>query len=128
MSGSSMATQGSGHGTHIHRLKPEELWMSSLKNKRILVTGGGGFLGSHVVEQLKDRGCADVYAVRSRDYDLVTERDTIRLFEEHPADVVFHLAGLVVGIGANRKSPGDYFYHNLMLGAHVLHYAYKTGA
>ena len=102
--------------------------MSSLKNKRIMVTGGGGFLGSHVVEQLQDRGCAEVYAVRSRDYDLVTERDTIRLFEEHPADVVFHLAGLVGGIGANKKSPGDYFYHNLMLGAHVLHYAYKTGA
>jgi GDP-L-fucose synthase len=102
--------------------------MGSLKNKRVMVTGGGGFLGSHVVEQLQDFGCAEVYPVRSRDYDLVTEKDTIRLFEEHPADVVFHLAGYVGGIGANKAYPGDFFYRNLMMGAHVLHYAYKTGA
>jgi GDP-L-fucose synthase len=102
--------------------------MGSLKNKRVMVTGGGGFLGSHVVEQLQDYGCAEVYAVRSRDYDLVTEKDTIRLFEEHPADVVFHLAGYVGGIFANKTYPGDFFYRNLMMGAHILHYAYKTGA
>jgi GDP-L-fucose synthase len=102
--------------------------MSSLKNKRVMVTGGGGFLGSHVVEQLQDYGCAEVFAVRSRDYDLVTEKDTIRLFNEHPADVVFHLAGYVGGIGANKAYPGDFFYRNLMMCAHVLHYAYKTGA
>jgi GDP-L-fucose synthase len=102
--------------------------MSTLKNKRVMVTGGGGFLGSHVVEQLQEYGCAEVYAVRSRDYDLVTEKDTIRLFQEHPADVVFHLAGYVGGIFANKTYPGDFFYRNLMMGAHVLHYAYKTGA
>jgi GDP-L-fucose synthase len=102
--------------------------MSSLKNKRVMVTGGGGFLGSHVVEQLQDYGCAEVFAVRSRDYDLVTEKDTICLFNEHPADVVFHLAGYVGGIGANKAYPGDFFYRNLMMGVHVLHYAYKTGA
>jgi GDP-L-fucose synthase len=102
--------------------------MSSLKNKRVMVTGGGGFLGSHVVEQLQDYGCSEVFAVRSRDYDLVTEKDTIRLFDERPADVVFHLAGYVGGIGANKAYPGDFFYRNLMMGVHVLHYAYKTGA
>jgi GDP-L-fucose synthase len=102
--------------------------MSSLKSKRVMVTGGGGFLGSHVVEHLLDRGCAEVFAVRSRDYDLVTEKDTIRLFEDHPVDVVFHLAGYVGGLGANKNFPGDFFYRNLMMGAHVLHYAYKTGA
>jgi GDP-L-fucose synthase len=102
--------------------------MSSLKNKRVIVTGGGGFLGSHVVERLQSRGCAEVYAVRSREYDLVTEKDAIRLYEEHPADVVFHLAGYVGGLGANKSFPGDFFYRNLMMGAHVLHYAYKTGA
>lgn len=102
--------------------------MSKLKDKRIMVTGGGGFLGSHVVERLQELDCNHVFAVRSRDYDLVTERDAIRLFEEHPADVVFHLAGYVGGIGANKAFPADFFYRNLMMGAHVLHYAWKTGA
>src|SRR4051812_6362317 len=102
--------------------------MTKLQNKRIMVTGGGGFLGSHVVDRLRDMGYDNVFAVRSRDYDLVTEHDTIRLFEEHPADVVFHLAGYVGGIGANKTYPGDFFYRNLMMGAHTLHYAWKTGA
>jgi GDP-L-fucose synthase len=102
--------------------------MASLKNKRVMVTGGGGFLGSHVVEHLRRAGCAEVFPVRSRDFNLVTEQDAIRLFDEHPADVVFHLAGYVGGIGANKAYPGDFFYRNLMMGAHVLHYAYKTGA
>ncbi len=102
--------------------------MSTLKGKRIMVTGGGGFLGSHVVERLKERGCDQVFAVRSRNYDLVTERDTVRLFEEHPADIVFHLAGYVGGLGANKAFPADFFYRNLMMGVHTLHYAWKTGA
>jgi GDP-L-fucose synthase len=102
--------------------------MTKLQGKRIMVTGGGGFLGSHVVEQLRERGCDQVFAVRSRDYDLVTEGDTVRLFEEHPADIVFHLAGYVGGLGANKTYPADFFYRNLMMGAHTLHYAWKTGA
>jgi GDP-L-fucose synthase len=80
------------------------------------------------VERLRERGCKQVFAVRSRDYDLVTERDTIRLFQEHPADIVFHLAGYVGGLGANKAYPADFFYRNLMMGAHALHYAWKTGA
>jgi GDP-L-fucose synthase len=102
--------------------------MSELRDKRIIVTGGGGFLGSHVVAQLRGRGCDRVFAVRSRDYNLVTELDTIRLFQERPADIVFHLAGYVGGIGANKAFPADFFYRNLMMGAHVLHYAWKSGA
>src|SRR4029079_5479049 len=102
--------------------------MSGLQQKRIMVTGGGGFLGSHVGGRLQEIGCDDVFAVRSREYDLVTEEDTVQLFKEHPADVVFHLAGYVGGIGANKAFPADFFYRNLMMGAHVLHYAWKTGA
>ncbi len=102
--------------------------MATLQGKRIMVTGGGGFLGSHVVERLRERGCDQVFAVRSRDFDLVTERDTIRLFNEHPAEIVFHLAGYVGGLGANKAYPADFFYRNLMMGAHVLHYAWKSGA
>src|SRR3954469_23413413 len=102
--------------------------MTKLQDKRIMVTGGGGFLGSHVVDRLREMGCADVFAVRSREYDLVTENDPIRLFDEHPAGVVFHLAGYVGGIGANKSYPADFFYRNLMMGAHTLNYAWKTGA
>lgn len=102
--------------------------MLNLQDQRILVTGGGGFLGSHVVEQLERRGCGNVFVARSREYDLVSEAGAKRLFEEHPADVVFHLAGYVGGLGANKAFPGDFFYRNLMMGAHVLHLAYKTGA
>ena len=102
--------------------------MTNLQDKRIMVTGGGGFLRSHVVKCLQERGFDAVFPVRSRDYDLVTEQDTIRLFEEHPADIVFHLAGYVGGLGANKAFPADFFYRNLMMGAHTLHYAWKTGA
>lgn len=102
--------------------------MSYWKDKKVLVTGGGGFLGSHVVEQLKQLGCQDLFVPRRRDYDLATEADSIRLFEEHPSQIVFHLAGYVGGIQANDDYPADFFYQNLMMGAHVLHYAWKSGA
>jgi GDP-L-fucose synthase len=96
--------------------------------KKVLVTGGGGFLGSHVVDQLQAKDCAELFVVRSRDYDLTHEADVIRLYEEHPADIVMHLAGYVGGIGANKTYPADFFYRNLMMGALVLHYAWKHGA
>jgi GDP-L-fucose synthase len=86
---------------------------------RALVTGGGGFLGSHLVERLERAG-HDVLAARRRDYDLTTAADTERLFAEARPDVVFHLAAEVGGIGANRANPGRYWYANLMMGAHVL--------
>src|SRR5215212_8977559 len=86
---------------------------------RALVTGGGGFLGSQLVERLERDG-DDVFAARRVDYDLTRADDTARLFADARPDVVFHLAAEVGGIGANRANPGRYWYANLVMGAHVL--------
>jgi GDP-L-fucose synthase len=96
--------------------------------KRVLVTGGAGFLGSHVMQQLKLAGCPEPVVFRSRDYDLTKEDQVARLFRDHPADIVIHLAGLVGGIGANKQRPADFFYQNLMMGALTLHYSWESGA
>ena len=86
---------------------------------RTLVTGGGGFVGSHLVERLETAGHYVVVA-RRRDYDLTRWDDAQRLFAEARPELVFHLAAEVGGIGANRANPGRYWYANLMMGAHVL--------
>jgi GDP-L-fucose synthase len=89
---------------------------------RVLVTGGGGFLGSHLVERLEADGL-EVLGVRSADYDLTSMDDTARLFDEADAELVFHLAAEVGGIGANRANPGRYWFANLAMGANVLEQA-----
>ena len=86
---------------------------------RVLVTGGGGFLGSHLVERLESDG-HEVFTARRRDYDLTSMDATARLFEDSRPELVFHLAAEVGGIGANRANPGRYWYANLIMGAHVL--------
>jgi GDP-L-fucose synthase len=86
---------------------------------RIVVTGGGGFLGSHLVERLRQRG-EDPFVARRADYDLTRWDDAERLFRDARPELVFHLAAEVGGIGANRGNPGRYWYANLMMGAHVL--------
>jgi GDP-L-fucose synthase len=86
---------------------------------KTLVTGGGGFLGSHLVERLEADG-HDVVVPRRADYDLTRWDDAERLFRDTQPERVFHVAGEVGGIGANRASPGRFWYANLMMGAHVL--------
>jgi GDP-L-fucose synthase len=86
---------------------------------RTLVTGGGGFLGSHLVARLEAEG-DDVFVARRRDYDLTRYEDAERLFADAQPERIFHLAAEVGGIGANRSNPGRYWYANLMMGAHVL--------
>jgi GDP-L-fucose synthase len=89
---------------------------------RVLVTGGGGFLGSHLVERFESDG-HDVVVAHSADYDLTSMDQTARMFGDAGAELVFHLAAEVGGIGANRANPGRYWYANLTMGAHVLEQA-----
>jgi GDP-L-fucose synthase len=86
---------------------------------RTVVTGGGGFLGAHVVARLQNEGMDPIVA-RRRDYDLTSWADTERLFHDAKPELVIHLAAEVGGIGANRANPGRYWYANLMMGTHVI--------
>ncbi len=89
---------------------------------RVLVTGGGGFLGSHLVSRLEDDG-HDVFVARSTEYDLTSFEATGRMLDDAEAELVFHLAAEVGGIGANRANPGRYWYANLVMGANMLEQA-----
>jgi GDP-L-fucose synthase len=93
---------------------------------RILVTGGGGFLGSHLVERLDADG-HELFVPRKVDYDLTSRDDAERLFRDARPERVFHVAGEVGGIGANRVSPGRFWYANLMMGAHMLELSREQG-
>jgi GDP-L-fucose synthase len=98
----------------------------ALYRKRVLITGGSGFLGSHVVKALEARGCRDLFVPRSRDYDLRHEGDVERAYAWARPDLVIHLAAVVGGIGANQASPGQFFYDNLMMGALLMEHARRA--
>ena len=103
------------------------------QDKKVIVTGGAGFLGSFVIEKLKQRGATDIFIPRIENYNLVDPNDIKRLYSDTLAGVdpknvvVIHLAANVGGIGANREHPADFFYDNLMMGVELMHQAYKNG-
>lgn len=92
------------------------------QDKRIVVTGGAGFLGSYILEGLRKRGCKNenILIPKIEDYDLVKMDDVIRMYDNMKPDIVIHLAAVVGGIGANREHPGEFFYKNLMMGVQLL--------
>jgi GDP-L-fucose synthase len=103
--------------------------MIELARKRIVVTGGGGFVGAAVMDRLRQRGCRPESAVpvRKAEFDLVREADVVRLYETHRPEVVIHLAAVVGGIGANRANPGSFYYQNLVMGALLMEHARLRG-
>jgi GDP-L-fucose synthase len=94
--------------------------MGFWEKKRFLITGGAGFLGSQVVEKLKEKGCGEIFIPRSKDYDLVKMEGVIRVYKDAKPDIVIHLAAKVGGIGANQANPGKFFYDNLMMGTQMM--------
>jgi GDP-L-fucose synthase len=102
---------------------PNAYW----RTRRVVVTGGAGFLGSFVVARLKALGCANVFVPRKREFDLRHETGIARMMEASSPDVIIHLAAVVGGIGANRENPGLFFYENLAMGVHLMEKARLAG-
>ena len=110
---------------HVAEKWPDsrEFWV----HRRVVVTGGSGFLGSYIVERLRARGCREVFVPRKADYDLREMANVRRMYDDARPDVVIHLAAVVGGIGANRERPGEFFYDNLMMGAQLMEEARLRG-
>ena len=93
------------------------------EDRRVVVTGGAGFLGGYVTESLRKRGCKNIFVPRIEEYDLVKSDDINRMYKDMRPDTVIHLAAVVGGIGANRRHPGEFFYKNLMMGVQLIEQA-----
>ena len=97
-----------------------ETSMRFWQNKRVLLTGGAGFLGSYVKQKLRQAGCSNIFVPRSKDYNLVENEACKRVYQDYRPNIVIHLAAVVGGIGANQENPGKFFYENLMMGAQMM--------
>ncbi|MBI1258472.1 MAG: NAD-dependent epimerase/dehydratase family protein [Chloroflexi bacterium] len=101
--------------------------MSFWNENRFVVTGGAGFLGSRVVEAMRQRGATSIFVPRSAQYDLRETKAVFDLLADAKPDIIIHMAAVVGGIGANREHPADFFYSNLMMGTQLLHEAWRSG-
>jgi len=99
----------------------------NMKDKKIVVTGGAGFLGSFVVEKLRERGCGKIFVPTIDEFDLRDRDDILKLLRREKPELIIHLAAVVGGIGANRVNPGKYFYENAIMGIQLIEYARITG-
>jgi GDP-L-fucose synthase len=100
---------------------------NGVEGKRVMVTGGAGFLGARVTHQLEQRGATEVFVPRHRDYELTEPSAVAQAFADARPDTVIHLAAEVGGIGANRENPGRYFYANMAMGLHIVEEARRRG-
>ena len=101
--------------------------MSFWQNKRVLITGGAGFLGLYVCQRLRQEGCQKLFVPRKSQYNLVEMEACNRVYQDSEPEIVIHLAAVVGGIGANQQNPGRFFYENLMMGAQLMEQARKFG-
>ena len=101
--------------------------MIDLSNKRIILTGGAGFLGKYVVKKLKERNCKEIFVPIIEEYDLRYLDAVKRMYKDAKADILIHLAAVVGGIGANRENPATFFYGNLIMGIQLMEQARLTG-
>jgi len=97
--------------------------MINLRNKKIIVTGGAGFLGNYVVKKLKERNCKEIFVPIIDEYDLRDINAIKRMYHDANADIVIHLAAIIGGIGANRENPATFFYDNLIMGIQLMEQA-----
>src|SRR5262245_15021977 len=100
-----------------------EFWVG----KRVCITGGGGFLGSYVADNLRAHGCTEIFIPRRRDYDLTDLTAVRRMYAAAKPDLVIHLASVVGGIGANREHPAKFLYENILIGTQTMHEAWRAG-
>ncbi len=101
--------------------------MINWSEQRVVVTGGSGFLGSHVVKVLEQRGASDIFVPLHHDYDLRYQTAILDLLNDAKPTLIIHLAASVGGIGANRAHPAEFFYDNLMMGTQLLHESWRAG-